>query len=49
MKQVIIGMKNGKPYVMSAPKSVNVTFKQPKKRSFVKLMKTLWYRIKTGA
>lgn len=47
MKQVIIGMKDGKPYVVSCPKKVEVIFKEEKKPTFKKRLKTLVYRIKT--
>lgn len=49
MKQVIIGIdKKGKPYVMSAPKKVEVIFKEPKKRSLKKRLKTFLYHLGAG-
>lgn len=48
MRQVIIGMKDGKPYVINAPKKVEVIFKEEKrkKRSFKKILRTWSYQIK---
>lgn len=48
MKQVVIGMKDGKPYVVSAPKKIEVIFKTEKKPTFKKRWRTLVYRLKTG-
>jgi hypothetical protein len=47
VKQVIIGMKNGKPFVVSAPKKIEVIFKEEKRRSVRKIFKTWVYRLKT--
>lgn len=47
MKQVIIGMKDGKPYVISAPKKIEVIFKAERKRSITKRFRTLVYHLKT--
>lgn len=46
MKQVVIGMKNGKPYVISAPKKVEVVFKKQKRKSFLKSLKTIKFHFK---
>ncbi|MDF2534218.1 MAG: hypothetical protein K0R18_375 [Bacillales bacterium] len=47
MKQVVIGMKDGKPYVVAAPKNVEVVFKAEKKATFKKRFKTMVYILKT--
>lgn len=48
MRQVIIGMKDGKPYVINAPKKVEVIFKEEKKkkRSFAKVLRTWSYQLR---
>lgn len=47
MRQVIIGMKDGKPYVVAAPKKIQVVFKEEKKkpRSFKKILRTWSYKL----
>lgn len=50
MKQVIIGFdKDGKPYVVSAPKKIEVIFREPQLTG--KNLKRIWrqfsYRLKT--
>jgi hypothetical protein len=47
LKQVVIGIKNGKPYVASCPRKIEVIFKVEKKRGFMKIIKTWVYRIRT--
>ncbi|WP_308636088.1 hypothetical protein [Paenibacillus silvisoli] len=46
MKRVVIGMKNGHPYVISKQGKVEVIIKQPQRRSLKKIMRTFIYRIK---
>jgi hypothetical protein len=50
MREVIIGMKDGKPYVVSAPKKVTVVFREEKqqRRSFRKVWRTWVYRAKAA-
>jgi hypothetical protein len=48
MKQVIIGFKDGKPYVMSSPKKIEIIFKTEKKRTIKKVLRTWLYQFKTA-
>ncbi|WP_186445756.1 hypothetical protein [Paenibacillus cremeus] len=48
MKQVIIGMKDGKPYVISSPKKIEVVFREEKRRSLRKVWRTMVYRVKSA-
>lgn len=48
MKQVVIGMKDGKPYVMKGCTKVEVIFRLEKRRSFRKVFRTLVYRVKVA-
>lgn len=47
MKRVVIGMRDGEPYVISKPAKVDVIIRTEKRRSFRKVVRTLIYRIKT--
>jgi hypothetical protein len=47
MRPVVIEMVKGKPVVVSCPKKVEVIFRQPKKKSFKKQLKTGIYHIKS--
>jgi hypothetical protein len=47
MKRVVIGMKNGKPFVMSCPGKIEVVFKTAPRRSIRKLYRTGLYHIRT--
>lgn len=47
MKRVVIGMKNGRPYVIHKQGKVEVIFKQaPQRRSFRKTLRTALYHTK---
>jgi hypothetical protein len=48
MKRVVIGMKDGKPYVISKQGKVEVVFRIEKPRSLRKKVRTLIYRVKTA-
>jgi hypothetical protein len=51
MRQVIISFdENGNPYVVAAPKKIEVIFKEPKKqkKTFKKLWRTAIYKLKTA-
>jgi hypothetical protein len=49
MKKVIIGFdKNGEPYVMRAPKKIEIEFKKrPDKKTLRKRVRTVAYQVKT--
>lgn len=48
MRKVVIGFDNkGEAYVISAPKKVEVIFKQPQMKSFRKIVRTWSYQIKS--
>lgn len=47
MKRVVIGMKNGKPYVISCPTKVEVVFREAPRKSIRKLWRTGLYRMRT--
>jgi hypothetical protein len=49
MKRVVIGIENGKPYVISKTGKVEVVFKTEKRRTFTKVIKTWAYHIRTFA
>jgi hypothetical protein len=47
MKKVVIGVNpNGEYYVISCPKKIIVEFKQQKKKTLKRKLKTIWYKIK---
>jgi hypothetical protein len=47
MKRVVIGMKDGRPYVIHKQGKVEVIFKQePPRRSFKKKIRTVLYHTK---
>lgn len=46
MKRVVIGMRNGKPYVIHAQGKVEVIFKQEPSRNFKKTIRTALYHTK---
>lgn len=45
MKRVVIGMKNGEPYVISKPAKIDVIIRK-EKHGLRKIIRTLMYRIK---
>jgi hypothetical protein len=47
MRPVVIEMVKGKPVVVSCPKKVQVIFREPKKRTFKKRIKTMVYQMKS--
>jgi hypothetical protein len=50
MKRVVIGMRDGRPYVISKQGKVEVIIKAAeKRRSLRKVMRTVWYHIKKRA
>lgn len=49
MKRVVIGVKNGVPYVISQPTKIEVVIRLEKRRSLRKIMRTIWYHIKKRA
>lgn len=47
MRPVVIEMIKGKPVVVSCPKKVQVIFREPKKKTFKKQIKTMVYQMKS--
>ncbi|MDF2650161.1 MAG: hypothetical protein K0Q73_5966 [Paenibacillus sp.] len=47
MRPVVIEMQKGKPVVVSCPKKVQVIFREPKKRTMKKRIKTFVYQVKS--
>jgi hypothetical protein len=47
MKQVVIEMVKGEPVVKHCPKKVEVIIRYPKKKSFIKQIKTMAYHLKS--
>jgi hypothetical protein len=47
LKRVVIGVRNGEPYVVSKNGKVEVVFKFERRKPFRKKVRTLMYRIKT--
>lgn len=49
MKKVIISVDSkGQFYVVSAPKKIEVVFKEPKKKTLKKRIKTFLYHLRAG-
>lgn len=46
MKRVVIGMKDGKPYVISCPTKVEVVFRLDKPKTLRRKWRTLLYQVK---
>lgn len=47
MRRVVIGMKNGKPYVIACPSKVEVVFRETPRKSIRKLWRTCVYHMRT--
>lgn len=47
MRPVVIEMRDGKPFVVSCPKKVQVIIREPKKRTMKKRIKTMVYQVKS--
>jgi hypothetical protein len=47
MKQVVIEMVNGDPVVRYCPRKVEVIIRYPKKKKFMKRVKTMVYKVKS--
>jgi hypothetical protein len=46
MKRVVIGMKNGKPFVVSCPTKIEIVFREEKTRTFRRVLRTWSYNIR---
>lgn len=46
MRPVIIEMRKGQPTIIQCPKKVQVIFREPKKKSFQKKIRTYLYQLK---
>jgi hypothetical protein len=47
MRPVVIEMINGEPVIRSKPHKVEVIIRYPKKKTFKKQIKTMFYQIKS--